>query len=135
MTTVHHAPTRTIPLRPLLKIDALLTGLMGTGLAAGSRVLGDLLGTPSTLTVPVGVFLVVLGGALWFLASRPHPSTRAVWALIVFNALWVVDSVVLVVADLLPLTTLGVAVVLAQAAVVAVFIELQYLAVRRAGSR
>jgi hypothetical protein len=53
-------------------------------------------------------------------------------AVIAGNALWVVASVVTVLADWLTLTTAGIVVALAQAAAVAVIAELQLVALRRA---
>jgi hypothetical protein len=140
MSTVHDTTTQVTtdgtPLRLALRLDAVASGTMGVGLIAGHRLHDDVLGMPAAVAVPVGVFLVAFAIWLGILASRTPLGGRAVWAVIVVNALWVVDSVVLVVAGLLPLTTAGVAVVLAQAIAVAVFADLEYLGLRRlAGSR
>jgi hypothetical protein len=55
-----------------------------------------------------------------------------VWVVIIANALWVVDSLWLLVSGWVSPTALGVAFVLAQAAAVAVLTELEYIALRRA---
>jgi hypothetical protein len=51
---------------------------------------------------------------------------------VALNGLWAVDSAILVAARPIALTGLGVAFVLAQAAAVALFATLQFLALRRA---
>ncbi len=118
-------------LRFWLRIDAVASGLSGFGSLAGLGFLPDLLGTPPALLVPVGIFLLVWAGALWFLASRPQVSRGAVWAVIALNLVWVLDSAATVAIGWFPLTGLGVAYLLAQAAAVALFAEMQYLGVRR----
>ncbi|MGH3646145.1 MAG: hypothetical protein ACRDTM_03060 [Micromonosporaceae bacterium] len=118
-------------LRLVLRIDAAASGLTGAGALAGLGFLPGLLGTPTTLLVPVGIFLLVWAGALAYLAGRPAMAPAAVWAVIVVNLLWVVDSVVTAFAGWFPLTGLGIGYLLLQASAVAVFAELQYVGLRR----
>jgi hypothetical protein len=66
------------------------------------------------------------------IAARPAIPRTAAWAVVVGNAVWVLGSVGAAVAGRDTFTTLGVAVVLAQAAAVAVFADLQWLGLRRA---
>jgi hypothetical protein len=56
-----------------------------------------------------------------------------VWTVVVGNSAWVLGSIGAAVAGADTFTTLGVAVVLAQAAAVAVFADLQWVGLRRAG--
>lgn len=120
-------------LRAYLTLDALASGLLGVLLAVlGAAVLDDLLGLPAALLVPAGIFLVVFAGWLRYLATRPVVSTGAADVVIVVNALWVIASVVLVVAGWFSLTALGVAFVLVQAATVALFAAMQVGGLRRA---
>ncbi|MEJ2871295.1 hypothetical protein WCD74_26295 [Actinomycetospora sp. OC33-EN08] len=124
-----NAPTATrsqAPLRRVLLLDAAASGALGVASAAGSSALDDLLGLPPGLLLGVGVFLVVyaLGlVALARLATVPRPLT---WVVVLGNTAWVLASVALVVGTWSGLTAPGAAVVLAQAAAVAVFAELQY---------
>lgn len=118
-------------LRWALRLDAAASGLTGVGALAGLGFLPGLLGTPSGLLVPVGIFLLVWAGALGYLSTRPRMAPAAVWAVIVGNLLWVLDSVVTAFAGWFPLTGLGVGYVLLQAVAVAVFAELQYAGLRR----
>jgi hypothetical protein len=117
-------------LRLVLRLDAVACGAFGAGLLALNQVLDDVLGTTAALTIPVGVFYVLVAAELWFVASRPRIRHAAVRAVITVNVLWVVASVVAALA--LPLTTLGTVVVLLQAAAVAGAADLQYLGLRRA---
>lgn len=119
-------------LRLALKLDALASGAVGLVLLAGGPALAELLGIPANLLWPLGLFLAAYAVAVWLVGSPQVINRMAVWAVVGVNLLWVVDSVTLVVLGWLPLTTLGVAFVLAQAAAVLVFADLQYLGLRRA---
>lgn len=118
-------------LRLVLKLDAVATGAVGVLSLAAGRLLDDLFGTPTVLLVPVGLFLVLYAAAIWIVGTRRRVSRPAVWAAIVVNLLWVVDSVVVVAAGWFPLTGLGVAFVLGQGAAVACFAAAQLYALQR----
>lgn len=89
------------------------------------------LGAATGLLWAIGGFLVLFAGTLWSVGSRAPANRAAVRAVIGFNALWVVVSVLLVVAGPLELTGVGVAFVLGQAVAVGVLTELQYVGLRR----
>lgn len=119
-------------LRLSLKLDAVATGAVGVLALAAGPLLDDLLGAPLTLLWPVGLFLVAYAAAIWVAGSRPSISRPAVWAAIAINLLWVVASVAVVAAGPFALTGPGSAFIFAQAAVVALFADLQFLGLRRA---
>src|SRR5918997_453104 len=96
-------------LRLALKLDAAASGASGALLVAAGSVLDDLLGLPLALLLPVGLFLLAYAAFVW-----------------------VADSVALVATAWFPLTALGAAFVLAQAAAVFLFANLQFLGLRRA---
>jgi hypothetical protein len=121
-------------LRLSLNLDALASGALGVLLAAAGAVLDELLGIPAATLVPVGVFLVVYAAALWYIGSRPQVSRPAVWVVVVGNLGWVAASVVAAAAGWWSPTALGTVVLLAQAAAVALFAELQFTGLRRAGA-
>jgi hypothetical protein len=124
------------PLRGSLNLDAAASGLLGLLLALfGWGVLVDLLGYPAGLLVPVGVSLAGYAAWLRFLATRPAVSRVGARIVIVGNLLWVVASVVLVLAGWFDPTGLGAAFVLLQAAAVAGFAALQYRGLRHADSQ
>jgi hypothetical protein len=119
-------------LRLSLTADALATGALGALLAAAGVVLDEPLGIPATVLVPVGVFLVVYAAVLWSIASQAQVSRPAAWAVVAGNLGWVAASVVAAAAGWWSPTTLGMVVLLAQAATVALFAELQFTGLRRA---
>jgi hypothetical protein len=119
-------------LRVALRLDAGASGALGALLLALGPALADPLGLPTPLLRPTGLFLVVYAAGLWLAASRPIVSRTAAWAIVALNALWVLDSVATVASGWLALTALGTALVLAQAAAVALLADLQVLGLRRA---
>ncbi|MGC3862253.1 hypothetical protein ACPSM1_18920 [Micromonospora chersina] len=121
-------------LRFALKQDAIGSGANGVVYLAAAAIFGRLFGLPAGLLFPVGAFLVAYAAALFFLASRPTVSRSAVAVVIAVNIAWVAASVELLVAGWFPLTTLGVALVIAQAVVVAGFAALQLTGLRRTAS-
>ena len=119
-------------LRFALRLDAAGSGALGLlGLAAAAP-LADLLGAPAAGIIGTGVFLVGYAAALLVLARQPTIPRPGAWAVVVGNAVWVLCSVGAVVAGRETFTPLGVGVVLAQAAAVLVFADLQWLGLRRA---
>jgi hypothetical protein len=121
-------------LRGAVNLDAVASGGLGVLLAAGGAVLDGPLGIPASVLVPVGVFLVAYAASLWFIGSRPQVNRPAVAVVAAGNLVWVAASVAAAVADWWSPTTLGTAVVLAQAAAVALFAGLQLSGLRRARS-
>ena len=119
-------------LRRSLQLDAAASGGLGVLLAAGGAVLDGPLGIPATVLVPVGGFLVLYGAALWLLGMRPQLSRPTVKTVVAGNLVWVAASVVAAVAGWWSPTTLGTVLVVAQAAAVALFVELQVTGLRRA---
>jgi hypothetical protein len=117
-------------LRLALRLDAAASGAMGLGLAATSTVADSVLGVPAGWLVGIGLGLVAWAVLLAVIARGPAPS-GAVWSVVAGNAAWVVASVATVVAGWFPLTGLGIAFVILQAAAVVVLLELQYVGLRR----
>jgi hypothetical protein len=58
----------------------------------------------------------------------------SVWAVIVCNALWAADSILLLMSGWVEPTGLGIIFVIAQAAAVAAFAEVEYFGMRRAAA-
>lgn len=119
-------------LRLVLKLDAVATGAVGLLSVAASPMLDDLLGIPFALLVPVRLFLVAYAVAIWIVATRRRVSRPAVWAAVAINLMYVVDCVVVVAAGWFPLTALGAAFVLFQAAAVTLFAAAQFYTLRKA---
>jgi len=117
--------------RVALKLDAVVTGANGAAYLAGASLLDDALGLPEGFLRATGAFLLVFAAAVWFTATRPALNRNAVHAVILLNALWVVDSLALVTLGWYDPSTAGSAWVVLQAIVVAGFAALQAYAVRQ----
>ena len=113
-----------------VRVDAVATGGLAAVVLAAAPFVDERLGISTAALYGVGAALLAyaLVLELW-VARRPRPAL--VREVIVLNLLWVVASVAVVLTDLLTLTTLGTALVLAQAAAGALLADLQYLALRR----
>jgi hypothetical protein len=119
-------------LRFALRLDAAGSGALGLlGLVAAAP-LADPLGATAGGLRGTGAFLVGYAIVLVLLAARPVIPRAAAWTVVIGNTGWVLGSIGAAVAGRDSFTALGVAVVLAQAAAVAVFADLQWLGLRRA---
>ena len=125
---------RVIPsdvLRRVLLADAACSGGMGLLLALLAEPLSRWFGLPSVMLREVGIFLLAFAGFVAVLGLR-HASPRLlVWLVIVGNALWALDSVLLLVSGWVAPTALGGTFLVTQALVVALLAELEYTGLRR----
>jgi hypothetical protein len=120
-----------ITLRRLLLADGILCGAFGILLALGAGPLSDLLGMPNPLLRVVGLGLLPWAGCLILLATRATIRRGLAWGVIGVNLLWALASVVLLLSGWVDPTTPGIAFTLAQAALVVVIADLQFMALRR----
>ena len=121
-------------LRAALIGDAAASGATGLLMFAGGGLLTDLLGVPEVLLRSAGLVLLPYAALVAWLGTRESLSRGTVGAVIVVNALWVADSLVLLLSGWVAPTALGVAFIIVQALVVAAFAVWQYLGLRRAPS-
>jgi len=119
-------------LRYALLADAVASGATGLLLIAGADLLTGLLGLPVALMREAGLLLVPYVALVAFVGTREAISRPAVQAIIALNLLWVVGSMGLLMGGWVAPTALGTAFVIAQAVVVGVFAELQFVGLRRA---
>ncbi|MFI6385889.1 hypothetical protein [Nonomuraea sp. NPDC050540] len=131
-TTAPATTTDAKLLRFALRLDAIGTGANGLLYLGAAAVFGGMFGLPAALLYPIGVFLAAFGAVLLVLAARPAISKAAVGVVMAVNVLWVLASAEALIAGWFPLTALGTALVIAQAAAVAGFTALQYAGLRRA---
>jgi hypothetical protein len=120
-------------LRLALKADAVITGANALAYLAAFAVLDSWLGVPTAALLGVGAFLAIYSGLVWRLATRPSMPTPAVAAVIAGNALWAVDSLIVLALDAFSPTLAGQVVIAVQAVGVAGFAAIQYLGLRRQG--
>ena len=123
--------TRPNLLRYALLADAIASGATGVLLIAGAGLLDGLLGLPVALMREAGLLLVPYVVLVAYVGTREQISRPAVQTIIALNIVWAVCSVGLLLTDSVAPTALGTAFVIAQAAVVAVFAELQFIGLRR----
>jgi hypothetical protein len=124
--------TNTTFLRQALLADAVVSGATGFLMAAIAPLLSRWLELPSPLLFWVGLGFLPYAAALVFLARREVLPRGAVWTVIALNAMWTADCLLFLVSGVAEPNALGVAFVLVQAAAVAIFAELQIVALRRA---
>lgn len=127
MTLLQSSPL----LRLTLKVDAIAGGAMGLLMALAAQPLGELFGLPFVLLLVAGIVLLPLALVLYWMSQQPALSRTGVWAVIALNALWVVESVALLVTGYVQPTALGYAFVIGQALVVLLLAELEFFGLRR----
>ncbi|MCO5121516.1 MAG: hypothetical protein M9951_18030 [Burkholderiaceae bacterium] len=128
-----HAITRRQPpafasLRNVLGIDAVTCLAMGLALMALARPLGGLFDLPPRLLFFAGLVLLPCAALMYAAARSAGPNRALAWSVILGNLAWIVASVGVAVA--LAPASLGMAFLLAQAAVVAVLAGLEYRGLR-----
>ncbi|MCV7220162.1 hypothetical protein [Mycolicibacterium elephantis] len=117
-------------LRFAMRADGILTGLAGIAALPLAGWLADISGTTTTFEYAMGAFFIVYGVAVLGLAALPSVRNAGM-AVIIANVVYTVAAVAFVLADVLPLTTIGVVLTLATGAYTLVFAELQYQGWRR----
>ena len=118
-------------LRLALIADAAVSGATGLLAFAGAGILDALLGLPTELLRYAGLSLIPYAAIVAYVGTRANISRAAVWAVVAYNVLWSIDSVVLLVSGYVAPTALGYAFVIFQAAVVAGFAGLQVVGLRK----
>ncbi len=118
-------------LRQALLADAVISGATGLLMFGGASFLAPLLALPEALLRYAGLILLPYGLIVAYVGTRSRIHRGAVWAVIVINALWALDSLALLLSGWVAPNALGYAFVLFQAVVVAVFAELQYVGTRK----
>jgi glucose uptake protein GlcU len=118
-------------LRRALLADAFISAATGLLMLIGANVLASLLGLPEALLRYAGLVLLPYGALVAYIATREQLRRWAVWAVIIANAIWAVDSIILLLSGWLTPNALGYAFIIFQALVVAAFAEIQYIGLRR----
>ena len=123
--------TRPNFLRYALLADAIASGATGALLIAGAGLLDGLLGLPVALMREAGLLLVPYVALVAYVGTRELISRPAVQTIIALNIVWTGCSIGLLLTDYVAPTALGTTFVIAQAAVVALFAQLQFIGLRR----
>lgn len=119
-------------LRFAMRADGVISGATGVALLLLAPRVAEWSGTTPAVEYATGAFFVVFGAVVLAFAARPAIRTAGL-LLAVGNLLFSVLTVVVVVAGIWPLTTIGVVLVLGTGVYTLVMAELQYQGVRRIG--
>jgi hypothetical protein len=118
-------------LRLALLADATLTSIAGISLVLGARPLGVFLALPPSMLQIAGLIFVPFAAFEGWLGTRTRVHRSLVFVVIAVNALWAVDSVLLLLTRWVETTPLGEIFVLGQAVVVAAIAEVEFIGLRR----
>ncbi|WP_210497220.1 hypothetical protein [Microvirga antarctica] len=118
-------------LRQALLADAVTTAACGGLMLLAASPLSTLLGLPIPLLRTAGAVLLPFAALVAFLSLREHLPRAAVWAVVLVNGLWVADSILLLLSGWVSPTIAGTVFVLVQAAVVALYAQLQVMGLKR----
>jgi hypothetical protein len=121
-------------LRRVLLLDSVSSGAMGILLLTCSGLLEGLLDLPAELLREAGLVLIPFALAVGFIGTRGQLPRAAVWAVIAINAVWAVDSILLLFTGWVEPNLLGHAFVVGQAAFVALMAQLEFLGMRKSAS-
>jgi hypothetical protein len=131
MSTLIQRSHAALFLRRALLADAAATAVTGLLLALGAQYLTDLLGLPVALMRYAGMSLLPFAAIVLVVGLRANPPRVPVLAIIAYNALWAIDSIVLLMSGSVQPSMLGTAFVTAQAVTVGAFATLQWIGVKR----
>jgi hypothetical protein len=127
MMTIQSSPL----LRQALVADATTSAAFGLMMLIGAGALSAIFGLPETLLRIAGLVLLPYAAFIGWLGLREQIQKPIAWAVVLGNALWVVDSLLLLVSGWVSPTSAGYAFVIAQALVVLMYAEFQIVGLRR----
>ncbi|HEV2563991.1 MAG TPA: hypothetical protein VGU19_02800 [Microvirga sp.] len=130
MMTIQSSPL----LRQALVADATTSAAFGLMLLIGAGALSGIFGLPEMLLRVAGLVLLPYAAFIGWLGLREEIQKPVAWAVILGNALWVVDSALLLASGWVAPTSAGYAFVIAQALVVLMYAEFQFVGLRRSGA-
>ena len=130
MMTIHSSPL----LRQALVADATTSAAFGLMMLIGAGALSAIFGLPEMLLRIAGLVLLPYAAFIGWLGLREQIQKPIAWAVVLANALWAVDSLLLLVSGWVSPTSAGYAFVIAQALVVLMYAEFQIVGLRRSGA-
>lgn len=120
-------------LRRALIADAIFSGVAALGFALGAGIFAPPFNLPEVFLREVGLFLIAYAAFVGWLGTRQAMMKALVLLVIFGNAAWTIGSIALLLSGAVAPNALGIAMVLAQAAVTGVLAELQYIGLRKSG--
>lgn len=118
-------------LRRVLLADAATCLAAGLLMTLGANLLAELFNLPVELSCYAGLSLFPFAAFLIYLATSQTVSPLAIWLVIALNALWTLDSFLILLGGWIEPTVFGVAFVVAQAVGVGFFAALEYVGWRK----
>lgn len=118
-------------LRKVLLADAVVSGAAGLAMIGGADITHDLLGLPSALLFWAGVALIPFVTLLAMIVRAGRAPSGVTPAIIVTNFAWVGGSLFVAFGPAFSPSLIGQMFIVAQAAIVGVFAELQIVGLRR----
>lgn len=131
MNAIAASIDRSASLRRVLFVDAATCAAMGVLLTFDAAALSSLLQLPVALIEYAGLSLFPVAAYIAWVATRAHIARRSVWALIAGNILWIAGSALMLVSGWVSPSALGYTFVIMQALAVVLFVELEYVGLRR----
>jgi hypothetical protein len=111
-----------------------VSGATGIAMFALADLFASLLQLPIELVREAGIILLPFAAFVGFVASRREPARIAVWTIIALNVVWVVDSIALLFTGWVAPNALGYVFVIAQAAMVLVLADFEYMGLKRSAA-
>ncbi|MGH8081559.1 MAG: hypothetical protein ACREP7_13375 [Lysobacter sp.] len=130
MAIATHLPASQF-LRRVVAADALVSGAAGVLQLAAAEPLSHWLAIDAGWLRGAGMILLGWFAFLGWTLSRREISAARAWTIIGVNVAWIAASALVLVEGAIEPNTLGMAFVLAQAAAVAVFAELEFFGLRK----
>ena len=127
MMTIQSSPL----LRQALVADATTSAAFGLMMLIGAGPLSGILGLPEMLLRIAGLVLLPYAGFIGWLGMREEIQKPVAWAVVLGNALWAADSILLLMSGWVAPTSAGYAFIIGQALVVLMYAEFQYVGLRR----
>lgn len=127
MMNIHSSPL----LRQALVADATTSAAFGLMMLIGAGPLSGVFGLPEMLLRVAGLVLLPYAAFIGWLGVREAIHKPIAWAVVLGNTLWVADSFLLLASGLVSPTSAGYAFAIAQALVVLMYAEFQYVGLRR----
>lgn len=119
-------------LKKVLVADAAVSGAAAVAMMAGSAFLPPLLGLSAELLLWAGAALIPFVAGLALVIRQRQIAASVIVAIISINIAWVIASLIVAFGPAFATTLFGKVFVVAQAATVALFAELQIIGLRRA---
>ena len=118
-------------LRFALRLDAVASAATGAMLAGASGPLASLFALPRPTLLGAGLFCLAYAGMIGWMSVHDRLPAAGVWAVVIGNFGWALGCLELAFGGALAPSMLGVGFLVAQAAAVLVFAELQWFGLRR----